>query len=69
MKLHPREQLVMKERHKLERALLDFMESDVTDAEYISVLSDVFGTAIATRAKYMIRRERHGNTDKPGGLE
>ena len=39
--------------------------SNLTPGEVTSLLS----TRLASKAKYLIRQERHGSVDKPGGLE
>jgi len=33
------------------------------------VVNTALGDTVGAIAKYQIRYERHGNTDKPGGLE
>lgn len=69
MKIHPREELLDKAERILSIAVRDVLEMDLTNAEYIQVLNTVYNGAIGRRLKYMIRYERHGNGDKPGGLE
>jgi hypothetical protein len=69
VKLHPREDLIDQAESILIKAISDFNKIGLTNAECISVIADVLGTAITTRTKYMIRRERHGDGNKPGGLE
>lgn len=69
MKLHPREDLIDQAESILNKAIMDIHEIDLTNAEYISVVADVLGTAITRTTKYMIRYERHGDGEKPGGLE
>ena len=71
--VHPREEIVRKADISLSEHILDWMREDstkeLTDAEYISIVGNELGNAIARRAKFMIRMERHGNTDIPGGWE
>lgn len=69
MKMHPREKIVDEWDRKLQMVLLEMMESDLTPGEFLSVIGSVLGGAITQRAKYMIRYERHGDGDTPGGLE
>jgi len=68
MKMHPREKKIDEAESILNKAILDVMELDLTNAEYLSVIGSVFGGAITSRTKYMIRYERHGDAEKPGGL-
>jgi hypothetical protein len=50
--------------------LLDWRrDHDLTTAELFSILGGTLGDQIAGIAKYLIREERHGDQDKPGGLE
>lgn len=67
MKLHERYFKVSKKKSELQEKILNFMEeSDLTDAELLSVLTDVFSSSIGCIYKDMIRMERHGTTDKKG---
>ncbi len=69
-KLHSREKAVMSAESKLRSALVDLeKEFDLTRFELIQVIQSVAGEYILSICKYAIRRERHGSTDKPGGLE
>lgn len=69
MRMHPRERLVDEAEKVIAAAVLKVLEDfDLTDAEYISVLTNALNTAILRRTKYMIRQERHGDPNKPGGL-
>lgn len=42
--------------------------SELTTAELLQVYNSVFSSAIGTVLKYAIRKERHGRTDRPGGI-
>lgn len=64
--LHPREKVTMKAEVEINAALIAVTEKyDLTDGEVISYISGF----LANRAKYMIRLERHGDINTPGGLE
>jgi hypothetical protein len=66
--IHPRERIVNEAEIDLAHALLGVWEKhDLTDAEMLRVVAAVFGRHVASNAKYRIREERHGDTDKPGG--
>lgn len=70
MRLHPREEIVTRARVDLMEKLLDWRrDHDLTTAELFSILGGILGDQIAGIAKYLIREERHGDQDKPGGLE
>ncbi len=67
--MHERELVVKEVQLKLSKYLCDTMlESDLTYGEQLRVLAEVYGNWIAGIAKYMIREERHGDTNRPGGL-
>ena len=66
---HPREQQIREAETILQGAIIRVIESDLTLAEYVSVLSRVCSEAICEATKYVIREERHGSADKPGGVE
>lgn len=69
-KIHPRELVCNKARTDLDEAVAGALEKhELTEAEELRVLNEVFHRYIGSIAKYAIRRERHGNEDKPGGLE
>jgi hypothetical protein len=68
MKLHPREKIVDEWEAKLEEVVAA-MGRELTRGEFFSVIGGVLGRAITGRAKYMIRYERHGRGDVPGGLK
>lgn len=57
MKLHPREDLVREAEKILQTAIVRVIESDLTLAEYVSVLSRVCSEAIQQATKYVIREE------------
>ncbi|KKN07250.1 hypothetical protein LCGC14_1068900 [marine sediment metagenome] len=65
-KRHEREKLVTSAEIELQKAALE-ISKELTTAEYLRVLANVFGGAINSIAKYEIRQERHGNTETPGG--
>lgn len=72
MRVHPREAAVVEAESKIRLAVGDVLyaeAADFTDGETVRILTSVFGDLLATHAKYMIRAERHGDTDRPGGLE
>lgn len=69
MRIHPREKKVQKAERALIETLMEVMRMDLTNAEYLQVLNSVFSDAIALNLKHQIRQERHGDKDKPGGLE
>lgn len=69
MRIHPREKIVTEAEHLLEDTVLKVLRMDLTSAEYVSVLSHVLNTAIQRHTKFAIRLERHGTTDKEGGIE
>lgn len=68
MRIHRRERLVNEAVSKVREALLTACK-DLTEGEALRVAITVLGDWVGTTAKYMIREERHGKTDKPGGLE
>lgn len=69
-RLHEREikmqQAELALREKINSWVREHTE-DMTDAEFIRAISGVMNEQIMTCMKYAIRRERHGNTDTPGG--
>jgi len=68
--IHPRERLVTQAECDLSRALMAVWEKyDLTNAEMLRVTASVLGGHISRHAKYRIREERHGDPNKPGGLE
>lgn len=70
MKLHPREQVVTDAENEVRTALVEAIKKyELTTGEELRILANLFGSEVGTIAKYIIRQERHGNTDTPGGLE
>ena len=70
-KIHRREETVRKAQRALEKAILDWDEEhkDLTTAEHISVVQSAFYSHMSHLMRHLIRIERHGDPDKPGGLE
>jgi len=69
MRRHPREIIVSEAETKLASTVVETMSHyKLTGGEYLSVLTEVFSRLFLNFLKYEIRRERHGNTDTPGGL-
>jgi len=69
VKIHPRERITGRASTLLKKAIRDLQQFNLTDAEYTSVLMDVLASEILGHTKYLIREERHGDTETPGGLE
>lgn len=71
MKLHPREVIVTEAEIDLRTAISEWAKKhpELTSAEYFKVLLGVSNDNAQSLLKYEIRSERHGNTNKPGGLE
>lgn len=67
MKIHEREQKVLVACAQVQRDYL-LAVKDLTTAEELRVIATVFGDILGSIAKYAIRQERHGSTDKPGGV-
>lgn len=69
--IHPREAIVEKAKRKLESAVFDVVSSDefkeLTSAEYTKVINVVLYGQIASLMRHLIRIERHGNSEEPGG--
>lgn len=69
LRIHEREQPTNQAENRLVQVLVDELENhDLTDGEYIRVISGAFHTLLSGWAKYQIREERHGNRDSLGGL-
>lgn len=67
---HPREESCTKAQIALKLAIQTICrEHDLTDAESLRVVTAAMSTWIGDVAKYAIRMERHGDTNKPGGWE
>lgn len=72
-RLHEREKITNEAEMSLMRKLLDWQQEEgteaLTDAEFLQIVASELGGLITRHCKYMIRYERHGNEDKPGGWE
>lgn len=69
MKLHPRERIVKKASRKL-WDYLAALEEELTEGEYMRVITERLSYEWNMHARYMIREERHpGEPDREGGLE
>lgn len=60
--------LVREAEVQLRTAVLKILEG-LTEAEGLRVVNAVLSSHVGSVAKYAIREERHGDLDKPGGLE
>jgi hypothetical protein len=67
-RMHEREALVRAAETKLRTALAEATEG-LTEYESLRVVNGCASDYIGGIAKYGIREERHGNVNKPGGLE
>lgn len=71
LRQHERERIVSAARLSLSEKILDWMREDgtvdLTEPEYISVVTAALSDSVLSRTKMMIRMERHGNVDTPGG--
>lgn len=65
MKDHPRVEIVDNAKLELMKFLL-VLQGKLTTGEYIKIISEELSNSIGTTAKYMIRKERHGNYEKCG---
>jgi hypothetical protein len=70
-RIHHREQQCREAESALRKAILDWCEAhpDLTTAEHLRVVHTIFSEHIHGFLKHVIRVERHGDGDKPGGLE
>lgn len=71
MKIHEREKTVRQAKRVLSEKLLEWMQEyaeKLTFAEELRVVGGELGDYISRMAKYQIRRDRHGDDNKPGGL-
>ena len=73
-RIHPREQNTNLIQSKIVQAIYEAVEAaeeemdfELTRGETIRVLSGAFHEILGSWAKYMIRDERHGDANKPGG--
>ena len=65
-KLHKREMKVEQAKSQMSIQVLEMKEkNDLTDIEYLQWLTSMQQSCL----KYMLRYERHGDYDTPGGLE
>jgi len=68
--MHPRELIVRKAVHELVNALAALsVKHQLTEAEQLRVIHTAYTDQVSSVIRYMIRAERHGDTDKPGGVE
>lgn len=68
--LHPREENVRRAEIAIDKAVSEIIGREkLTTAETIRVLVHTLGDRLASIAKFAIRLERHGDADKPGGVE
>lgn len=64
-KIHPRQKIVREATNEINTSLFSIIDKHgITDGEVLNILSSF----LSTQAKYMIRQERHQDTNKPGGL-
>lgn len=72
-KIHEREEIVENAKQHLSMKLAEWSRDAsakaLTSAEFVKVVTAVFSSELLGFAKHLIRKERHGDTDKPGGLE
>lgn len=71
MELHERQKIVREAKLALSEKVLEWMQEytdSLTFAEELSVVSGELGDYLKRMAKYQIRRDRHGDDQKPGGL-
>jgi hypothetical protein len=69
MKLHERTKITRAAEQILLKAIIEVQKLDLTEAEYIQVVTTQLGNAITSATKFMIRDERHDNEDTPGDLD
>ncbi len=75
MKIHKREKIVTEAQRELIERIFKWKKrwvynDKLTDGEELRVLASLHSDWLATKAKYMIRDERHpDDPDRPGGLE
>jgi hypothetical protein len=70
-RLNPREAIVRRASLDLATIVADWSSRnpDLTAAEFLKVLLSVSHDQAQTLLKNAIREERHGDQDKPGGIE
>lgn len=70
LRIHPREEPTHKAELELRVALADIVEKHaLTEGEALSIVNAALSGWVGTVAKFAIRHERHGDPNKPGGLE
>ena len=67
-KIHPRERLIDKAERKIDLVINEAIQ-ELTTSEKIQVINHVLSRRISSIMKFCIRHERHGDPEKPGGLE
>jgi hypothetical protein len=68
MKIHPREENVREARIKLMHFLAE-LRRELTEGEFLQVVTEELSREWNQVTRYLIREERHpGEPDKPGGL-
>jgi hypothetical protein len=71
-RIHPRETKCHEAEIELSEAISTWRKKwgdELTATESASILYHELSSRMRSMFKYAIRRERHGDTDKPGGLE
>lgn len=70
-RIHPRVNVVKVAERALADALCEWARSHrhLTLPERISVMAGVLNEEIQSEMRHLIRMERHGDPEKPGGLE
>lgn len=71
MRIHPREQPAQMAATALVSAIYEWMQAhpDLTTSEVFAAVIEAHHSVLARMIRDEIRIERHGTTDKPGGLE
>lgn len=70
VKVHPRSIIVREAERDLQLAIVEALtRHKLTSAETVAVITRVFAEEIGGLTKYCIRKERHGDEDKPGDVE
>lgn len=68
-RIHPREARCRDAELELDGFVLDLVKKHaLTEGEALRVVAASAHRWVASVAKYMIREERHGDPEKPGGL-
>jgi hypothetical protein len=68
MRVHPKLFKIQQLEAELSLEISKFIavHEDLTEAEVLQILNNVLHSKVANVLKYMIRAERHGNTETPG---